>query len=154
MKKLVLHLLGLLIASALVIFVVGIRKLGSLPPTQPIIVTEADRNTPMNLLDKKKDRNYVTTLSKFPNVLQIQGVISKITNETFNIWSQKNYTVSTTSTSVVECRDKFIRLPDGSLALAYSHTLTFPDMWQHYKPIEIRFSSRESSSFIKMHTIV
>ena len=74
----------------------------------------------MNLLDKKKDRNYVTTLSKFPNVLQIQGVISKITNETFNIWSQKNYTVSTTSTSVVECRDKFIRLPDGSLALAYS----------------------------------
>lgn len=120
MKKLVFLLLGLIIVSALAFVIIGIRKFRFSSSPQPIIVTEADRDTPTNLLDKKQDRNYVTTLSKSPNTLQIQGVISNIKSDLLTIWSQKNYRVITNDKSVIECRDKFIKLPDGSLALAYS----------------------------------
>ncbi|MDP1722350.1 MAG: hypothetical protein Q8L37_04005 [Candidatus Gottesmanbacteria bacterium] len=120
MKKLVFLLFGLLIVSAFVFVIIGIRKFSFPPPPRPIYVTEADRNTPTNLLDKKQDRNYVTTLSNSPKMLQIQGVISSVNRETFSLWSQKTYVVSATDTSVIECRDKFIKLADGSLALAYS----------------------------------
>ncbi len=120
MKKLPFFLLSLLVVSALVLVIMGIRKLKSIPSPRPIYVAESDRNTPTNLLDKKQDRNYVNTLSKSPNILQIQGVVSQITSESFNLWAQKTYSVAITDKSVVECRDKFIKLPDGSLALAYS----------------------------------
>lgn len=133
MKKIAVFLFGLLLVSALVFVIIGIHKLKLIPPPQPIFVTEEDRNTPTNLLDKKQDRNYVTTLSKSPNVLQIQGVISKITSESFNLWSQKNYAVSTNDKSVIECRDKFIRLPDGNLALAYS---TYLDLSRYIATIQ------------------
>lgn len=120
MKKIVLFLLGLLAVSAIALIAIGIQKLNTPLSRTPITVTEADRNTPTNLLDKKQDRNYVTTLSKSPNTIQIQGVISGITSESFDLWAQKTYAVTETDKSVVECRDKFIKLPDGSLALAYS----------------------------------
>ncbi|MBI5620303.1 hypothetical protein HY949_00815 [Candidatus Gottesmanbacteria bacterium] len=87
---------------------------------QPILVTEGERNIPLNILDKKQDRNYVTSVSSSSKALQIQGVISQIKSDSFNIWAQKNYSVVINDKSVVECRDKFIKLPDGSLALAYS----------------------------------
>lgn len=120
MKKVAFILLGLLGISAIVLIVVGLQKIRSSPSPRPIYVTESDRDTPTNLLDKKQDRNYVTMLAKSPNTLQIQGVISNIKSDTFTIWSQKNYQVITNDKSVTECRDKFIKLPDGSLALAYS----------------------------------
>ncbi|MEK7543673.1 MAG: hypothetical protein AAB557_02300 [Patescibacteria group bacterium] len=132
-KKLGLFLLGLLAISVLTFVIVGLRKLRSLPPPRPIFVTEADRNTPTNLLDKKQDRNYVTTLSKSPNIFQIQGVISGITSGSFTLWSQKNYSVSTNDKSVVECRDKFIKMADGSLALAYS---TFLDLSKYVATLQ------------------
>lgn len=125
MKKLTFLLLGLLFVSVFVLIIIAIGKLRSLHSPQPIMVTEADRNTPTNLLDKKQDRNYVTMLSKSPNIFQIQGVISKVTTESFTLWAQKSYVMSIAEKSVVECRDKFIKLPDGSLALAYS---TFLDL--------------------------
>lgn len=86
----------------------------------PIIVSESDRNVPDGLLDKKQDRNYVTKISPSSNTLQIQGVISQIKSDSFTIWAQKNYPIVTNKKSVVECRDRFIKLSDGSLALAYS----------------------------------
>lgn len=134
MKKLAFLLFGLLFVSVLAFIIVGIYGLTSPPSTQPIIVTEKDRNTPTNLLDKKQDRNYVTTLSQSPKVLQIQGVINEITSESFNLWAQKNYVVSTNDKSVVECRDKFIKLADGSLALAHS---TFLDLSKYVATLQV-----------------
>lgn len=120
MKKIALFLLGLLLLSAFLLVVVGMRRLGSTSPPRPIFVAEEDRDTPVNLLDKKQDRNYVTKISPSSNTLQIQGVISQIKRDSFTIWAQKNYSVVTNDKSVVECRDKFIKLPDGNLALAYT----------------------------------
>ena len=73
MKKVVFIFLGLLGISAIVLIVIGLQKIRSYPSPRPIYVTESDRDTPANLLDKKQDRNYVTTLAKSPNTLQIQG---------------------------------------------------------------------------------
>ena len=120
MKKIIFLLFGLLAVSVVIFVVIGYKKLLFIPPPRPIFVTDSDRNTPTNLLDKKQDRNYVTTLSQSPKTLQIQGVISNIKQEEFSLWSQKTYPVIINDTSVVECRDRFIKLPDGSLALAYS----------------------------------
>ena len=120
MKKIVFLIFGLLSVSAVGLVVIGLQKLRSIPPPRPIFVTDSDRNTPTNLLDKKQDRNYVTTISSSPKTIQIQGVVNDIQQDSFSLWSQKTYTVITNNTSVVECRDRFIKLPDGSLALAYS----------------------------------
>lgn len=101
---------------------------------QPILVTEGERNVSLNLLDKKQDRNYVTSISQSSKALQIQGIISQIESDSFTIWAQKNYSVVVNDKSVVECHDKFIKLPDGSLALAYS---TYLDLSKYVATLQI-----------------
>lgn len=121
MKKTLLFLL-LFICLVITIFVIFkiIFQYNLSQNKQPIYITEGERNISLNLLDKKQDRNYVTSISPSSKALQIQGVISQIHSDSFSIWAQKNYSVVINDKSVVECRDKFIKLPDGSLALAYS----------------------------------
>lgn len=101
----------------------------------PGIVNTNKLNPTPALDDPKMDRTYSLVLTQSPKTIQVQGQIEGLDATSLNIKTTKDqYPIGINKDSAIECRDKYITLPNEKPIPAYA---VYIDMFRYIPSLKV-----------------